>query len=307
MTDMGTFKKSGIPILYPGSSVFGNTWFVDASASDSNDGKTPDKGVAKIETGVSRAGENGTDATVLVRQGFYQPASVMALTSSHNGIRILADHIMPLMAGKNTKIYNIGGPDQIFTLNGAHNVEIAGFRMWPEMAQTATGIDIGGTTGCVGTWIHDNAIINVEAAEMACSVRMGTAECQYILIEDNLFHCGGSVAAGTGIIDWTLATRSMVRNNHFDIIRNAATSCGIFVSNAAAPRGRIVGNYFNGTEVGVADMVAQAVYTAQAMTAGDFQIVGNHTVNLAAPFNAYVLLNCVLGLNYINETAAVSA
>ena len=305
---LGTYKKSGIPVRHPKGSSFGPMVFVDADyGNDDNLGTRPDRAVATIEKGVVIAGLEGYDATIVVRRGFYQPADTIALTSDHEGISIIADRIMPCMAGANHKIYNIGGPDNIFTINGADNVEIAGFRMWPEMLQTAVGINIGNTSGCVGTWIHDNAIINVEAAEMACSVKMGTAECQYLLIEDNLFHCGGSVAAGTGIVDWTLATRSMVRRNHFDIIRNAATSCGIFVSNAAAPRGRILDNTFNGTEVGVAAMVARAIYAAQAMTAGDFLIDGNKTTNLAIPFSAYITPAAVFGMNYLNEAVVASS
>jgi len=307
---LGTYKKSGIPVRQPGASSFGPTVYVDSTdGNDDNLGTRPDRALSTIEKGVDIAALEGLDATVIVRRGFYQPAKEIALTSDHEGIRILADHIMPVMAGANTKIYNIGGPDNIFSINGADNVEIAGFRMWPEMSQTANGIVIGNSAGCVGTWIHDNAIINVEAAEMATSVLMGSTsyELQYTLIEDNLFHCGGSVAAGTGIVSWNHSTRSMVRNNHFDIIRNAATSCGIYVTHRGAPRGRILDNTFNGAESTVDDMVAQAVYTDTAMAGGDFMISGNQTVNLTAPFNAYVLLDACLGINYINETAAVSA
>ena len=309
----GTYKTSGIPVRHPKASSFGTVVFVDTTnGNDDTTGNAPNNAVATIQKGLDQAAINGNDATVLVRRGFYQPAATEthALTSSHSGIRILADQLMPDMAGCRTRIYNIGGPDNIFTINGANNVEIAGFRMWPEMGSaSATGINIGNTAGSYGVWIHDNAFINVEAGTMASSVTMGSSsyECQYILIENNLFHCGGTAGSSTGAVTWVHATRSCVRNNHFDIISNQSTSCGIFVSNAAAPRGRILDNTFNGTEVGVAAMVAQAVYTAQAMTAGDFIIAGNRTTNLAAPFNAYVLLDAVLGINYINETAAVSS
>jgi len=306
----GTYKTSGIPVREPGASSFGPTIYVDATnGNDDYAGDNPTNAVATIEKGVERAGTEGLDATVIVRRGFYQPAEEIALTSDHHGISILADKVMPDMAGAGTRIYNIGGPDNIFSINGCYNAEIAGFRMWPEMSQTANGIAIGNTAGSYGTWIHDNAFINVEAAEMATSILMGSTsyELQYTLIEDNLFHCGGSVAAGTGIIQWDHSTRSMVRNNHFDIIRNAATSCGIFVTHRGAPRGRILNNTFNGTESTVDEMVAQAVYTDTAMAGGDFMISGNQTVNLAAPFNAYILLDMCLGINYISEVAAVSA
>ena len=309
----GTYKTSGIPVREPGASSFGPTIYVDATnGNDDYAGDNPTNAVATIEQGVIRAGNEGLDATVIVRRGFYQPASEIALTSDHHGISILADKVMPDMAGAGTRIYNIGGPDNIFSINGCYNAEIAGFRMWPEMdGASGVGINIGNTAGSYGCWIHDNAFINVEAAEMGCSVRMGSEdyECQYILIEDNLFHCGGSVTNGTGIVQWSHSTRSMVRRNHFDIIRNAATSAGIFMepipTNAAgAPRGRILDNTFNGTEVGVSDMVAQAVYSHQAMAGGDFIIAGNQTVNLDAPYNAYVLLDVVMGANYIENELA---
>jgi len=300
---LGTYKKSGIPVRQPGASSFGPTVFVDATnGNDDNLGTRPDRAVATIERGVVVAGNEGLDASVIVRRGFYQPASEIALTSDHEGIRIVADRIMPVMAGADHKIYNIGGPDNIFSINGADNVEIAGFRMWPEMLGTAVGINIGNTAGCVGTWIHDNAIINVEAANMATAVRMGSSsyELQYTLLEDNLFHCGGSQDGSNGIVDWTHSTRSMVRNNFFHIIGNNTTRYGIRISDAAAPRGMILDNHFVGNEVGVAAMVCKAIYAPSAFGGGDFMISGNKVVNIATPYSD--LGAEAFGLNYIGVT-----
>jgi len=307
---LGTYKTSGIPIREPGASSFGPTIYVDSTnGNDDRAGDNPSNAVATIEKGVERAGNEGLDATVIVRRGFYQPAKEIALTSDHHGIRVVADKIMPVMAGAGTRIYNIGGPDNIFSINGCYNVEIAGFRMWPEMSQTATGINIGNTAGSYGTWIHDNAIINVEAAEMATSVRMGSTsyELQYTLIEDNLFHCGGSVAAGTGLVVWNHSTRSMVRNNIFQMIRNSASSIGIYIEHRGAPRGMIMNNYFAGFESTVDDMVCTAIYQTAAMAGGDFHIVGNHATNMVTPYHANVALNTSFGLNYNQEGAVTSA
>jgi len=307
---LGTYKTSGIPIREPGASSFGPMIYVDATnGNDDNAGDNPRNAVATIEQGVARAGTEGLDATVIVRRGFYQPADEIALTSDHHGISILADKTMPVHAGAGTRIYNIGGPDNIFTINGCYNAEIAGFRMWPEMSGTANGINIGNTAGSYGTWIHDNAFINVEAQYMACSVYMGSTsyELQYTLIENNLFHCGGSYGDTTGIITWNHSTRSMVRNNHFDIVSNNAKSCGIYIVHRGAPRGRIIDNNFNGTESTVDDMVAAAIYTPTNMAGGDFIITGNHTVNLITPFGTEVNWEASCGLNYKNESAITAA
>jgi len=300
---LGTYKKSGIPVRQPGASSFGPTVFVDAdNGNDDNLGTRPDRAVASIEKGVDIAALEGLDASVIVRRGFYQPAKVIALTSDHEGIRIVADRIMPVMAGSNHRIYNIGGPDDIFTINGADNVEIAGFRMWPEMSGTATGIDMGETAGNVGAWIHDNAFVNVEAANMATSVRMGSSsyELQYTLLENNLFHCGGTQNGASGIVDWTHTTRSMVRNNFFHIIGNNTTRYAIRISDALAPRGMILDNHFVGNEVGVAAMVCKAIYAPSAFGGGDFMISGNKAVNIATPYSD--LGAEAFGLNYIGVT-----
>ena len=91
----GTYKTSGIPIRQPGASSFGRTWFVDATnGNDDSVGDRPDRAVATIERGILRAGDNGYDATVIVRRGFYQPAEELALTSDHEGIKILSDQLM---------------------------------------------------------------------------------------------------------------------------------------------------------------------------------------------------------------------
>ena len=305
----GTYKTSGIPVREPGASSFGPTIYVDSTnGNDDHAGDNPSNAVATIEQGVVRAGNEGLDATVIVRRGFYQPASEIALTADHYGISVLADKVMPVMAGAGTRIYNIGGPDNIFSINGCYNAEIAGFRMWPEMLNSATGINIGNTAGSHGTWIHDNAIINVEAQYMACSVYMGSTsyELQYTLIEDNLLHCGGAYNNTTGIITWNHSTRSMVRNNHFDIVSNNALSCGIYIVHRGAPRGRILDNNFNGTESTVEDMVAAAIYTPTQMSGGDFIIDGNRSVNIATPYGTHVARDASLGLNYLNESTVTS-
>ena len=306
--DLGTFKKSGIPILHPKASVFGDTWFVDSTdGNDEYTGQQPTNAHATLGQAVDYAGAAGVNATIVVRKGYYQPASTLALDGDHNDLRIISDNLAPLMGRNSNIIYCIGYADPFITLNGAHNVEIAGFRIYCDMGAASVGINIADTSAAYGTWIHDNMFYNVETDFMATSIRMGgTGAAAYTLVEDNFFYCGGDRTNTKGVIDWTSAIWSCVRRNLFHLISNFTTNSGINMSDAAAPRGWILDNHFCGVEIGVSAQVTSAIYAANAMDAGDFHISGNFTTNLAAPFASNIIASEVFGMNYLNH-AVVAA
>ena len=302
---LGCYKTSGIPVRQPGASSFGSVIFADAdNGNDESTGNSPTNAVESIEQAVDQAAINGVDATIIARKGFYSPDEVIALTSSHNGLRLIADNLAPNMARASTMIYNIGGPDQQITLNGCHNVEIGGFRFYPEMGTGVYGIQIAPTSGAYGTWIHDNIFYNLNAANMACSIQMGAAgvEASYTMIEDNFFHNGGTQTTGLGIITWTQATRSMIRKNYFHHTGNNATRAAVYIdSSVDNPRGFIVDNEFNFAGEAQSDSVAYAIYHGAAYEGMDFHISGNKAINYAVPFEP--LSSEAVGLNYAAGTA----
>ena len=82
----------------------------------------------------------------------------------------------------------------MFTLNGCHNAEIAGFRFFPEgLVAGSSCIDIAPTTASYGTWIHDNFFYNIEdwlavGAGTGTNIHMGgTGDAQYTYINGKCF------------------------------------------------------------------------------------------------------------------------
>lgn len=251
--------------------------------------------------------------TIWVYPGEWVPVGTLAITQKH--LKLLAADTGPFCGLSGTEIWQldiggaVGGTDvPVITLNGANNVEIAGFRIIPyEGSSTQCGISIGETTECKGTWVHDNILYNLEAAQ-ASHIRMGSSgkEAQYTLIEDNFIYCGGAPGARTGMIDWVHATRSVIRNNTFMINSNQAAASCISVQHTAYMRGQILSNLFWGMAQGVDAMVCQAVLLDAQVVAGDLIIDNNHSANIAAPFASIVKDSNCLGLNYLNHSAIAS-
>ena len=315
---LGTYKTSGIPVRQPGASSFGPTLFVDtANGNDDYTGNAPTNATASVEQAVDQAAIDGLDATIIVRRGFYQPDEVMALTSSHHGIRILADSLAPMGAGKSTRIYNIGGPDDMFTLNGCHNAEIAGFRFFPEgLVAGSSCIDIAPTTASYGTWIHDNFFYNIEdwlavGAGTGTNIHMGgTGDAQYTYINGNVFYHGGAPQGSTvmGQVTWEKATRSCIDGNIFIMGSNISTMYSIMLMTSTndMPRGVIINNHFFAAEEDIEAVAGNAIYNGEALTGGDFHIANNYSVNYTAAFHSNVTKNESSGLNYVNETVEAS-
>ena len=202
--------------------------------------------------------------------------------------------------------YYYGTNVPIFTLNGANNVEIAGFRLIPYNDPTGIGISIGETTECKGTWIHDNILYAIETGTGPTHIRMGASgvEAQYTLIENNYIYAGGNTGGPSGMIDWVHATRSMIRNNNFMVMANSANMAGVYVIDEAYIRGHIINNTFVASEQSLTGSASYAVKFAGAQVGGDFCISGNETVNFTAPFSDIGVE--ILGINYNAATAVAT-
>lgn len=87
MTTMGTYKKSGIPILPHMGSIFGNTWFVDyRNGNDGNTGKDPDHAFKTLSQAYSSATTNNNDAIFI--DGDSTVTETSMITWSKNRIHV---------------------------------------------------------------------------------------------------------------------------------------------------------------------------------------------------------------------------
>ena len=243
--------------------------------------------------------------TIWVYPGFYEPASTITITQK--GLRILAVQTGPFMSMSSTMMYACGTAacDPILAIDTS-NVEIAGFRFYPYLLTGAEGISIADSVSAYGSWIHDNIFYVVPEGmdgNMPVNIQMGnsTFDAAYTVIERNYFFCGGDRTNTLGMINWTLATRSCVQNNYFNIIGNFATQSGIHIESAAGPRGWILDNRFLGAEIGVDDIAAYGVLWDDTSVAGDYMIDGNSSVNLASVTSDTD--NRTNGVNYVDGTA----
>jgi hypothetical protein len=243
--------------------------------------------------------------TIWVYPGFYEPAADLDI--SQRGLRLLAVQTGPIMSMSSTMIYACGTAACTPVINvAASNVEIAGFRIYPYLGSTAVGISLAPTVSAYGSWIHDNIFYVVPEGmdgNMPVNIQMGTGafDSAYSLIENNYFFTGGNRTTTKGMINWTLATRSMVRNNYFNIIGNFATQSAIHIESAAGPRGWILDNRFFGAEIEVETMAAYGILFDDTPEGGDYMVDGNSSVNLVAMSNNTGDMQN--GLNYVNGTA----
>ena len=255
-----------------------------------------------IESAVAASSANDT---IWVWPGFYEPVETITITQK--GLSILAVQTAPFMSMSSTMMYacSTAACDPILAID-ASNVTIAGFRFYPYLATGAEGISIADSVSAYGSHICDNIFYVVPEGldgNMPVNIQMGnsTFDAAYTLIERNYFFCGGDRTNTLGMINWTLATRSCVQDNYFNMIGNFTTQSAIHIESAAGPRGWILNNKIFGAEIGVDDMVSYAVLWDDTAVAGDYMVDGNHTVNLATPFSSTLMNN--LGLNYKNDDA----
>lgn len=276
----------------------GEYFFVDKDKATGGGGRSWDDAFPTITEAIAAAGD---DDRVFVAPGQYneEPATI-AITQSN--FALIAAQMGPGRAHTRTEIRMHGVLDtDILSVNGAHNVEIAGFRLTPYNSTTSTGIAVSDTAASYGVWIHDNYFY-APAASNTQAIQMGTAasfDADSIVIENNDFWKGGS--ANVPMVDWLSATRGIIRNNTFTTIGNSATWIAIDCYDATAPMGQIRDNLFWAVEGG--NCIAINLPTPAV---SDWAIDGNRFINYASNDVCFDYSTYNSGLNYRGGVAIVT-
>ena len=98
MSDRGTFKYKGMPLLAHIGSVFGNTFFVDyRNGSDSNSGKEPDKALKTLSAAYAKCTSNQNDAIFIDGDSTVEETSM--IDWSKNRIHVYGCNGVPPGAG----------------------------------------------------------------------------------------------------------------------------------------------------------------------------------------------------------------
>jgi len=246
--------------------------------------------------------------TIWVYPGQYKEDETIAITK--DGLKLLA--VEQGAFGKcllRTEIRQYGNVDTpCISVEGAHNVEIAGFRITPyDPGTDSVGINVGQTANTYGTYIHHNNFYGVgSSATGPCHVQLGVVDsynADSSVLYRNCFRHGGSSNDTVGQVMWNSAHASEIRENEFWPVGNSATHHCIKIDDAAGQRGGIFDNRFMNIEVGL-DGSANVAISNPAMTGGGVYIDGNHFMNWDAAANciANSTDECT-GLNYWNEHA----
>jgi len=275
--------------------IVGDKWFVNKDVAGSGDGKTWDKAFKTITEAVAAASDD--DVVYVAPNQYNEEPATIAITQSN--FKLLAAQMGPGRALTRTEIRMHGVADtDIISINGAHNVEVAGFRLTPYNSTTSTGIKVSDTAASYGVWIHDNYFYAPASANTQ-AIQMGTAashDADSIVIENNDFWKGGS--AGVPMVDWLSATRGIIRGNTFTTIGNGATWIAIDCYDATAPMGQILNNLFFTVEGG--NCIAINLPTPAV---SDWAIDGNRFINYASDDVCFDYSTYNAGLNYRGAVA----
>ncbi len=242
--------------------------------------------------------------TIWVYPGQWKPTKTVAITQ--DSLRLLAVQAGPRRALTRTEIRQHGNIDTpIASVEGAHNVEIAGFRLTP-YAIAGTAINAGQVSASYGLYIHDNYFYGTgSGATGPCMIRLGVdagIDCDSAYISNNDIYLGGASNTSTGMIEWNSATRAQIVGNSFWQHGNVATAFGINIYDALAFRGGILDNIFTNIEVGLTGSEAIAINNPTP-AGGDGIIDGNHFVNYSDKNNCIAVTTVTsLGINYLNAT-----
>jgi hypothetical protein len=238
--------------------------------------------------------------TIWVYPGQYKEVATLAITQ--DSLRLLAVQMGPRRALTRTEIRQHGNAEvDIISVEGAHNVEIAGFRLTPYNSADSNAITIGGATACYGTYIHDNYFYAPN--QILCqAIEMGAgAGCDSIVIQNNDFWKGGSASENTYIIDWVDAPRSIIQGNTFTCV-GGVNHHQIHCTDTTA-NGYLLDNVFwnnEGTAIGI--------YVGTP-SANDYLIDGNHFINYGADDDRCIYtaaaVNC--GINWNGDTVIVDS
>jgi len=160
---------------------------------------------------------------IVVWPGLWVEAATIDITQ--DSLLIRAADFAPGHARKNTHIRQYGNvKTPVFTIDGAHNVEIAGFRISPYDGggtDISSGICVAASVWTHAVYIHDNFFYAYNAAGEG--VVLGTAggagtEATDAVIQNNYFQWGGSGSAAAAQIQMHDAPRCEILNNKFDVI-----------------------------------------------------------------------------------------
>jgi len=253
---------------------------------------------------------------IIVWPGQYKEDATIPL--DYDSMRLLAAEMGPNHAKTRTEIRqhgNVACP--CITVGGAHNVEVAGFRITPYSDDSYEGILAGAAASPYGLYLHDNYFYSVEIGNMAQAITLGetghTYDCDSACIYNNYFYAGGTSAiSGTpaplalGIIQIHKASRFDIRNNVFWHYTNHADNYAINIYDNAGYRGNVLDNKFIAAEIGVEAMQSVAIKNPTSV-GGDIIIDGNSFVNYGSDENciASPIDNC-LGHNWNNEAVIAS-
>ncbi len=254
----------------------------------------------------------GGYADIIVWPGQYKESATIDITN--DSTRLLAAE-MPPFGGSlvRTEIRQYGNVDTpCVSVEGAHNVEIGGFRITPyDPGTNSVAINVSQVAASYGVYIHDNYFYGVASgATGPCSVQLGVIDsfnADSALIYRNKFYLGTASNDSVGQLMWNMAVRAEVRNNHFWMHGNVATAHCIKIDDAAGMRGGIFDNRFMNIEIALKGSNAVAISNPTA-AGGGVQIDGNVFINFAA--NAQCIADLddeTLGVNYKNETLIASA
>jgi len=250
---------------------------------------------------------------IIVWPGQYKELSTIAITQ--DSLRLLAAETGPFgRCLTRTEIRQYGNVDTpCISVEGAHNVEIGGFRITPYDPGTLgnIGINCGQTEDTYGLYIHNNYFYGVASSSLSvCHIQLGvdaSFECDSAFIYRNDFYCGGASDNARGMLEWNQANRSQIRENNFWHIGNTADSIAINIYDAVLPRGGIFDNRFMNVEQNLAGSNAVAIKNP-TVVGGDIQIDGNHFINYTSDACCIASrLNASLGVNYNNEAIIASA
>ncbi len=263
-------------------------------------------GTDSVHTTITSALDVADDFdTIWVYPGQYKEPATLSITQDN--FRLLAVQTGPNTALTRTEIRTYDSvAAHCITMNAAHNVEIAGFRITPHDAGGYFGIMMGNTAACYGSYVHDNYFycgIGGDPGASAMSIGDSGFDCDSFYVSNNRFYLGGDKDTPYGIIDWKLGTRGNIIGNHFWQYSNNATNYALNITDNTGFRGHILDNRFTFGEIGVSQGVAVAINNP-AVSGGDCIISGNEFVNY------YAVANCIanigdecVGINYYEDDA----
>ncbi len=250
----------------------GNYWFVDGDiAAGSHAGNSWEDAFPTINEAIAVASD---DDRVFVAPGQYKEDATIAITQSN--FALVAAQTGPGRALIRTEIRQHGNLDvDCISINGAHNVEIAGFRITPRVGTNNTAIVVSDSAASYGVWIHDNYIYSPASAGTV-AIEMGSTsfDADSIVIENNDIWKGG--APGIGVIAWVHATRGVIRGNTLTQTGQADDQNMIKVTDLPLMMGMILDNYFLATEAGC------LAISLPTLTIGDMGLAGNHFMGYAS-------------------------